>query len=134
MWIALEQILISEGLLNVIEALHKDCSASHGSRGGDSADLRVLSGVLQDCPLSGMLFALCLNPFVLMMKKGADLKLLAATRARAADIGAAVRRISVLRHFYEVVNLASSTAGLRLKACRCRSYRSEVHSRRAQCP
>ncbi len=54
---------------------------------------RALSGVLQGGPLSGVLFALRLSPFLLMMQEGAEVKLLAATRARADDIGAAVRRI-----------------------------------------
>ncbi len=62
LWIALKSMQIPLGFINlVVRALYKNCSAT--TRWGSSfSTLEVLSGVLQGCPLSGMLFAIALNP------------------------------------------------------------------------
>ncbi len=71
-WKVLTAMTILRGFINVAMALYHGCSATASTGGSRAALFWVLSGVLQGCPLSGMLFALCMNPFLIMMISGAD--------------------------------------------------------------
>eukprot|EP00974_Lingulodinium_polyedra_P047311 4539119-Lingulodinium_polyedra.AAC.1 len=51
----------------------------------------VLSGVLQGCPLSGLLFVISIDPFLRKMKADIDIQARDRARACAGDIGAVIR-------------------------------------------
>jgi hypothetical protein len=79
----------------------------------------VLRGVLQGCPLSGMLFAYAVDPFLRKMERKVDIMGRGATRACADDIGAAITSISVLAVYKPIFDSAADLAGLMLKAKKC---------------
>ena len=57
----------------------------------------VLSCVLQGCPLSGFLFALCMDPFLWLFQAAIDLKNCGVTRACADDVGMALTSFKFLK-------------------------------------
>ena len=80
---------------------------------------RVLFGVVRGCPLSCLLFAVLLDPFLRAISALIDDKGDAVTRACADDIGAAVRGVHVLKKcssFFEAMRWAS---GLQLGFAKC---------------
>ena len=79
----------------------------------------ILSGVLQGCPLSGMLFAFVIDPFLRCMKATIQDKGLAQIRACADDIGAAMQNIHVLKLFEPIFQTAAEVANLWLKPKKC---------------
>ena len=77
----LKHMRIPDGLMNVIRAIYH-CNLAWGSIRGCLSPLFVaMSGILQGCPLSGLLFAWIMNPFLEAMKAMIDDKGLAMTRA-----------------------------------------------------
>ena len=79
--------------------------------------LTYLSGVLQGCPLSGMLFTICLDPFLIWLN--AVIKDDALLRACADDLGAALGKLEVLCRVEPVFQVAKDIAGLTLKPSKC---------------
>ena len=79
----------------------------------------VLGGVKTGCPLSSILFLLCINPFVYLFDKLSDAPGHSMTRVRADDFGSAMRMLTSLRTHASIFKLAARVAGLHLKPCKC---------------
>ncbi len=60
-WVVLKVMHIPQVFANVVRALYHICSASVYVGGVEASLFWAPSGLLQGCPLSGMLFALCLS-------------------------------------------------------------------------
>ena len=98
--------------------------------------LRFESGIIQGCPLSGSIFALSINPILVMMKTNL---VEAATndsapvlpnarechdscfllRACADDLGAVLGKLRYLKALYNPFQIAAAAAGLRLNLKKC---------------
>ena len=107
------------GFINIIEGMYAHNAAFTADDGTVNLAFWILSGVLQGCPLSGMLFALVMDPFLRCMKASIQDKNLAQVRACADDVGAALKNIYVLERFEPIFKLAAETANLHLKASKC---------------
>ena len=79
----------------------------------------VLGGVKTGCPLSSILFLLCVNPFIDLVIKNCDQPKLSVTRICADDFGSALRSLSVFKSQSKVVYLAARCAGLHLNPAKC---------------
>ena len=79
----------------------------------------VLCGVRTGCPLSSILFLLCVNPFIDIILLISDGPRLSVTRVCADDFGSTLRRLEVLKIQVTVFKLAARLAGLVLKPCKC---------------
>jgi len=81
--------------------------------------LLVAAGVLQGCPLSGTLFAVCVDPFLRQIDMEIVAPKHAEVRACADDIGASLTSIGILKILFPVFRLAQAIAGLTLKPQKC---------------
>ena len=88
----------------------------------------ILSGVLQGCPLSSILFNISLDPFLECFHEffvqsatstTTSMPVSFTLRACADDIGVALRKLSDLIALASVFSAAELTAGLRLKPPKC---------------
>jgi hypothetical protein len=79
----------------------------------------ILSGVLQGCPLSGMLFAFAIDPFLRKLSSEVDDAGVGCTRACADDVGGALACIGVLPIYKSTFDLAATLANLTLKPKKC---------------
>ena len=96
MFLVLEAICIPRGLLNVAVALYRDGSA-YAEEGGTFVFLfKMLSGVLQGCPLSGTLFVIAIDPLLVMFHRFIHEPKLGMVRACADDIGATLNQLRTL--------------------------------------
>jgi hypothetical protein len=78
-----------------------------------------MSGVLQGCPLSGLIFVLVMDPLLAAMEGLIDKTGLATTRACADDIGSAIRDIRALKIFANLFKIMARISNLKLKASKC---------------
>ena len=62
-------IRVPKGALNVFEALYKDCDAYWCGGGVEYWLFKIISGVLQGCPLSGSLFVIAIDPLLFMFER-----------------------------------------------------------------
>ena len=79
----------------------------------------ISAGVLQGCPLSGLIFVLVLDPLLNVFSSRIDSRGLAVTRACADDIGAAIADFKALAEYEKWFSLMSKIAGLCLKPKKC---------------
>jgi hypothetical protein len=79
----------------------------------------ILSGVLQGCPLSGMIFAIAIDPFLRYIDASIDLKGLGMTRACADDIAVALASLAGLADLLPCFTSTENLAGLCLKPKKC---------------
>ena len=79
----------------------------------------IRAGVLQGCPLSGLLFALALDPFLRWMKRDIELAGLGRVRACADDIGSALRMLSALLRLYPIFVVIRIVTGMDVKPKKC---------------
>ena len=77
------------------------------------------SGVLQGCPLSGSIFAIIMNPFLVHFENKIEIKKKGVVRACADDIGMVLRSVSDLVSAHAVFSRAKRFAGLALKPAKC---------------
>ena len=107
------------GFINIIENMYAHNAAFIVCEGVEELAFWILCGVLQGCPLSGMLFALVMDPFLRCMKANIQDNNLAQIRACADDVGAAMQSIHVLKLFEPIFRAAAETANLHLKPKKC---------------
>ena len=79
----------------------------------------VLRGVKTGCPLSSILFLLCVNPIIDLFRFLSDGPGLSVTRVCADDFGSALQSLYRLRCQASIFKLAEVVAGLFLKPAKC---------------
>ena len=116
LFIILRVIGFPTGAYNIISALYAEVVAIGRIAGSFSRVLfRILSGIIQGCPLAGTCFALSMDPFLVKFKIEVEDQGLGTMRACADDIGAALQSASVLPRLAATFKDAESLAGLTLK-------------------
>jgi len=119
MWLVLKTIKLPKDLYRVIKCLYRSIQAFSAGCGDGSFLFEVLGGVKTGCPLSSILFLLCVNPFIDLVILRCDQPKLSVTRICADDFGSALRSLSVLKIQASVFFLAARCAGLHLKPSKC---------------
>jgi hypothetical protein len=104
---------------NIIKNLYKEIRAYSSGSGDGSFLFFVLCGVRTGCPLSSLLFILCINPFIHLLMTLSDIPGFSVTRVCADDFGSAMKSLYTLRTHASVFSLASRVAGLCLKPGKC---------------
>jgi len=92
MWLVFSAVDLPSGVLNIIKGIYLMNIASSNS----FILFIVRAGVLQGCPLSGSIFALCTHPFYSYFKAEIDDKGLGMTRCCADDVGAVILKLIAL--------------------------------------
>jgi hypothetical protein len=118
-WEVLRVAKLPAGFVNVLRSLYKLNAAMVAGSGGISFFCWVMSGVLQGCPLSGLIFVLVMDPLLSAMEGLIDKVGLATTRACADDVGAAVVHIRALKIYANLFSIMERVSNLRLKASKC---------------
>ena len=108
-----------QGFINIIKGMYAHNAAFTVCEGVNKLAFWILSGVLQGCPLSGMLFALVMDPFLRCMKTSMQDRNLGQIRACADDVGAALKNIYVLKLLEPIFQTAAETANLHYKPAKC---------------
>ena len=119
MWLVLKTIKLPKDLYRVIKCLYLSIQAFSAGCGDGSFLFEVLGGVKTGCPLSSILFLLCVNPFIDLVIKRCDQPKLSVTRICADDFGSALRSLVVLKTQAKIFYLAARCAGLHLKPSKC---------------
>ena len=97
MWLVLKTIKLPKEIYRAIKCLYTSIQAFSAGCGDGSFLFEVLCGVKTGCPLSSILFLLCVNPFIDLVIQRCDAPKLSVTRICADDFGSALRCISVLQ-------------------------------------
>ena len=105
--------------MNLIQSLYTNITAYSAGVGDGSFLFEVLGGVKTGCPLSSILFILCINPFVHLCVYLSDNPGLSVTRVCADDFGSALRCLKALRTQASIFKVAAEVAGLHLKPSKC---------------
>ena len=101
------------------KALYENARAIFNHDGNEYVVLSFLSGVLQGCPASGMLFNSALDPFLLAFCTVLGNGTKGILRGCADDIGFALSRLSHLNLLYPIYQKAEALAGLALHPSKC---------------
>jgi len=118
-FLVLEVLQVPTLIRKVILSLYT-CITAYSSGVGDGSFLfRVLGGVRTGCPLSSVLFILCINPFVHLFVMLSDNPGYSLTRVCADDFGSALKVLKTLKTHFSIFNVASQIAGLHLKPSKC---------------
>jgi hypothetical protein len=120
-WLMLVLDLIGApcGLRNLVRALYRACRAFAVMNGDIRFLYFVQSGVLQGCPLSGMLFAIIFDPFLRHLEAVIDARRQGTSRACADDVGASLNSLSSLLEIKPCFDAAERLGGLGLKPAKC---------------
>jgi hypothetical protein len=116
LFIVLRAVNIPEGAFNLISSLYFLVAAVGRVEGSSSRFLfRILSGIIQGCPLAGTCFALGIDPFLVKFKLCIEDQGLGFIRACADDIGAVLRSAHSLTALASIFDEAEALSGLKLK-------------------
>ena len=106
------------GFLNFLEVLYSWCMSYLTSQGVVSFFMRITSGILQGCPLSGTIFAIVSHASFSRIER----LLLSSrniVRCCADDLGAVLGSLEQLKLLVEPFRLTEKALGLRLKESKC---------------
>jgi hypothetical protein len=111
------------GFICLVKSVYFMCF-SYQTHGGSMLLLWVIrSGVLQGCPLSGLLFSIVMDPFARAFERlqaSSNLhQLRVCVRLCADDVGAALANIHLLKSFHAIFLRAKKLANLSLKTVKC---------------
>ena len=113
--------------MNLIKSLYTNITAYSSGIGDGSFLFEVLGGVKTGCPMSSVLFILCINPFVHLCVFLSDKPGLSTTRVCADDFGSALKCLKALRTQASIFKVAAEVSGLHLKPSKCVIIISCVH-------
>jgi hypothetical protein len=119
MFLALEACGAPSGLYQLVQAMYTCISTSTVIDGRKFFLYWIWSGVLQGCPLSGMLFAISLDPLLRKFLAEVETNGKAAVRACADDIGGALKSITTLKIMKGTLDMAERLTNLTLKPQKC---------------
>ena len=104
---------------NAIISLYTKISVYSSGIGNGKFLFYVLCGVKTGCPLSSLLFLLCINPILFLFMNLSDNLGFSCTRVCADDFGSALQCLSRLKTQASIFRLAAACAGLILKLSKC---------------
>ena len=105
--------------ITFIRSLYEEALAVDCSSGQITTMFAFASGVLQGCPASAFLFAVCLDPFLVCFEGCLSIRARGAPRACADDLGAALKEVKHLRLLEPIFGQAFRLAGLTVKPAKC---------------
>lgn len=117
--IIIEESRTPDGLRQIIKAMYRFVECGTVVDGVLRFLYFILSGVMQECPLSGLIFAIVVDSFQSKFVKEAENTGAAVFRACADDIGAAQHDIRALGLLKLTLDSAKEYAGLQLKPQKC---------------
>jgi hypothetical protein len=119
LWTVLKCSGFPLGFINLIRGIY--CMNGSWAVGSDGFEFLfwIWAGVLQGCPLSGLLFVVILDPLLNAIYGLLDRKGRAVTRACADDLGAAVADIRSLQVFENLFKIMQKVANLHLSPTKC---------------
>ena len=118
-FLLLKVLRVPAFLRNAILSLYTKISVFSCGIGDGSFLFWVLCGVKTGCPLSSLLFLLCVNPFIDIINELSDNPGFSVTRVCADDFGSTLDQLYRIKCQASVFRLAASVAGLHLKPCKC---------------
>jgi len=114
-----EKMAAPEGLRKLIFVIYF-MHITYGSFGGTLVILfQICSGVLQGCPLSGLIFAIVADPGMSAFDEAINKSKVGCVRACADDVGAALKTIWGLLPMKDIFDDLEACAGLTLKPKKC---------------
>jgi len=121
MWLraVLVCICVPTGVLCAFDALYANNEAYWPNGGMTTWLFKVVSGVLQGCPLSGSLFVLAIDPLLVMFERHVVQPGFGIVAACADDIGAFLDRLEHLPKVQELFRKFEGASGLALKPIKC---------------
>ena len=119
-WIfkCLDSYAFPVGFKNIVDSNYFFCFSYITMESIDRLLAIIRFGVLQGCPLSASLFAVCIDPFFLKIAADLPESSGCCVRACADDLGA-FSSIQALQKIFPAFQLAEAVAGLSLKASKC---------------
>ena len=111
---------IPEWLCKFFECIYWMNGAFGRSHGAKVFLFWYLSGVLQGCPGSGLLFNIAIDPFLFNFEEVIPMRQRGLVRACADDIGAVLKKLSGLVHLEKVFRKAERLSGLVLGPAKCK--------------
>ncbi len=72
LWRTLEEFGLSSGFIAMIRVLYQDVESVLKINGGLSAPFKILRGIRQGCALSGMLYALAIEPLLVKIRESIE--------------------------------------------------------------
>ena len=119
LFLMLKGLGVPQWYFNAILSLYKDISAYSSGTGDGSFLFYVLCGVKTGCPLSSILFLLCVNPFIDLFNWLSDNPGFSITRVCADDFGSTMDQLYRIKTQASIFKLAAGVAGLHLKPSKC---------------
>ena len=118
-WTVLDAMQFHPGLRAFFEGVYHLNSCVLPAPSGLEFMCWVTAGVLQGCPLSGLIFVLVIDPLLRAIQATIDKQKLGMTRACADDVGCALRSAASLCHLHDLFKIIERVANLRLKPSKC---------------
>ena len=119
LFLVLKMLSVPARYRNAIFNLYSKITAYSSGIGNGKFLFYVLCGVKTGCPLSSILFLLCVNPFIDLFRWLSDNPGFSLTRICADDFGSALKQLESLRTQASIFRLAGAVAGLLLKPSKC---------------
>ena len=119
LFLVLEVLGVPLHIRRIIQWMYSEITAFSSGFGNAGFLFEVLCGVRTGCPLSSVLFLLCVNPFIHLFEMLSDGPGLSQTRICADDFGSALRRLRSIKTHASIFRLAKKVAGLCLKPSKC---------------
>ena len=110
---------LPEHFINFFKANYADAKAVYDHNGVLHVLVHFLSGVLQGCPGSAMMFNNALDPFLAMFHNAPRADKIGIIRACADDIGITLTMLKHLRLVHPIFKDCKTHAGLNLKPIKC---------------
>ncbi|GIY77566.1 retrovirus-related Pol polyprotein from type-1 retrotransposable element R2 [Caerostris extrusa] len=108
---ALRAAQAGDTLRNLVNFVYEDCHTKLLSSEGLSDSIRIGAGIKQGCPLSGLLFNLCIDPILRRIKTSSNIH---NVLAFADDIALLEDSPNLLQESINTVHTMLSSIGLRL--------------------
>ena len=118
-WQVLAAMSLLPGVVNFIEGIYYMNASFVAQQDGLHFFCWITAGVLQGCPLSGLIFVLIVDPLLRAIAETCDRPKLSMTRACADDIGTVLFNCRVLPLLHDLFYTIELCANLKLKPKKC---------------
>jgi len=108
-----------EGFCNIVRNRYRGCRAYLLQEGCTKFLFQVKCGVLQGCPLSSVLFLMCIDPLLFLFSSSVCIAPFGHVFACADDIAITVRHLGELVKVFQIFKIYSEVTGLVVKPSKC---------------